>query len=125
MYFVPQDTTPIHFHLVEHPKMMIFQLVNEKTRIYLEPSNPHPAEPHVRPIRGFEPGGSGYYQEYRWKVEYGDELQTECPVKLYWIGSGQEVIFHYVCVPLTILKLVGYYSHGIPYKMSVLLLPLI
>jgi hypothetical protein len=125
MYFVVQDSTPIHFHLVDHPKMMVFQLEDgTKTRIYLEPSTLHPAEPHGRHIRECEPpiqGCQGYCQEYKWKVGCRDELQSEFPVKLYWMGPGQKVIFHTVSVPLTVLKLVGYYSNGIaPRELCVL-----
>lgn len=117
MYFVVQDSTPIDFHLIAHPKMMVFNFQLEdgtETRIYLEPSTLHPAELHVDHIRGCKAplqGCQRYCQEYNWKVGYRDELQSEFPIKLYWMGPGQKVIFHTVSVPLT--ALVGCYSNGI------------
>jgi hypothetical protein len=116
IYFLPRDTPPIQFYLVDHPKMLVFQLEDgDKRRIYLEPSTPHPAEPHVRHIRGVRPplqSGPGYFQEYNWKLAYRDELRVESPVKLYFMSLESEVVFHTVSVPLEILKLVGYYSNG-------------
>jgi hypothetical protein len=116
IYFLPRDTPHIQFYLVDHPKMLVFQLENgDKRRIYLEPSSPHPAEPHVRYIRGVRPPlqcGPGYFQEYNWKLAYRDELRVESPVKLYFMSLESEVVFHTVSVPLEILKLVGYYSNG-------------
>jgi hypothetical protein len=116
MYFVPDDITSLNrFHLTEHPKILVFQFEDgTRRRIFLETGTYYPAESHVRDI-GVEPpvDGPGFCQEYHWKLDYRDELEREAPVKLYWIGGSENVVFHTVSIPLDVLKVVGYYSDGV------------